>query len=645
MNYKSIALIVTALSTSIAGCAATNSAYQSPKKTIEAAQTIAFMPDVHFHDVYADFTDKAFVGIKNSQSGDHATIRTMADQLMSTRLFNENYFAFLAALDSAVSRGIKLIVLPGDFSDDGQPIHLRGFKRILLDYERNHGVRFLMSPGNHDPNRPFARGAAPKRFLTSNGDHKALFADSAISCNEQQSTDPKKICSIEVHQVGNEAIVSLFSGQGFMPHADDKYWATPFSRYNYEHYQFAHAKHQAELSKRQYEVCQNGSGGEFKLVNEQNCRWLADLSYVVELSDNTWLLSIDANVFVPHESGFKSPSNAGYNQLFKYKKHLVGWIKQVVNQAKQNGKQLIAFSHYPMSDFYDGSSEEIVQLFGSNKLQMARMPHEVTSQALSSLGLEVHVGGHMHINDTDIFEGKDGRRLLNIQAPSLAGYIPAYKTLTLSKSHLEVETVILDEVPRFNELFEHYRQEYEFLKRTGKADIWPKEILNVDSYRAFTSAHILELTKQRFVPNEWPLALKNVLMSLTGHQMMVLSKLSASQLNQVSVNEIPESCVNHSCEVLNWTGFELAVDFYRLRNAGQLALSDISPQRLEQYKTLLTNFNKKDLSPAAEVYPLIEQLKLLLAIMAKFKHELDSNHFLYDLRSGQLSSIKSHNFH
>ena len=89
-----------------------------------AAVQVAFMPDIHFHDIYADFKDGSFPGIPNPKRGDNATIRTMYAQLTSTRLFNENYFAFLAALDDAATRGVKYIALPGDFSDDGQPVHM-----------------------------------------------------------------------------------------------------------------------------------------------------------------------------------------------------------------------------------------------------------------------------------------------------------------------------------------------------------------------------------------------------------------------------------------------------------------------------------------------------------------------------------------
>jgi hypothetical protein len=84
-----------------------------------AVTQVAFMPDIHFHDVYATFRDGSFQGVPNRKSGKNATIRLMQAQMTSTRLFNENYFAFIAALDDAVGRGVRFIALPGDFSDDG----------------------------------------------------------------------------------------------------------------------------------------------------------------------------------------------------------------------------------------------------------------------------------------------------------------------------------------------------------------------------------------------------------------------------------------------------------------------------------------------------------------------------------------------
>lgn len=111
------------------------------------------MSDIHLLDVRGTLKDVGYSGIKNPKTGKKGLIRTRDAQLHSTRLFNENYFAFRAALDDAARRGVKLIALPGDFSDDGQLLNIRGLHHILDEYVVKHGISFFLTMGNHDPIR------------------------------------------------------------------------------------------------------------------------------------------------------------------------------------------------------------------------------------------------------------------------------------------------------------------------------------------------------------------------------------------------------------------------------------------------------------------------------------------------------------
>ncbi|MCH5932456.1 metallophosphoesterase, partial [Salmonella enterica] len=86
-----------------------------------------------------------------------------------------------------------------------------------------------------------------------------------------------------------------------------------------------------------------------------------------------------------------------------------------------------AFSHFPMNEFFNGASDDIEALLGANKMQMVRRPAENTTRALADTGLKVHVGGHMHFNDTASRNYGGDKALFNIQAPSMAAYVPAYK--------------------------------------------------------------------------------------------------------------------------------------------------------------------------------------------------------------------------
>lgn len=90
---------------------------------------VAFIADIHFQDDFANY--KNFKGLQIKGVLKKAKIRTMAAQLHSTRLFNENYFALRATLDDIAKRGIKIVALPGDYTDDGQPLHVKGLAAIL----------------------------------------------------------------------------------------------------------------------------------------------------------------------------------------------------------------------------------------------------------------------------------------------------------------------------------------------------------------------------------------------------------------------------------------------------------------------------------------------------------------------------------
>ncbi|HEX7868716.1 MAG TPA: metallophosphoesterase, partial [Chryseobacterium sp.] len=126
---------------------------------------IAFLADVHFQDLHGEFSDSDFRGIENPKTGKKTILRTMDSQLHSTRIFNENYLAFLAALDDIAKRNIKIVALPGDYTDDGQAYNLRGLKKILDEYQKKYQMRFFITTGNHDPVGPFLKQSGKSDFM------------------------------------------------------------------------------------------------------------------------------------------------------------------------------------------------------------------------------------------------------------------------------------------------------------------------------------------------------------------------------------------------------------------------------------------------------------------------------------------------
>ncbi|MEZ9623044.1 metallophosphoesterase [Vibrio sp. 10N.222.55.A3] len=707
MKKSTLTVLSGLIATALVGC--NSSSPSDDSGNMDSAVQVAFMPDIHFHDVYGDFQDGSFAGLPNAISGKNATIRTMESQMNSTRLFNENYFAMIAALDDVVERGVKYVALPGDFSDDGQPVHMRGLVSIFDHYRDTYGLEFFAAPGNHDPVRPFTIPAGKSDFLGEGGKNQRIYSRGKEECvgyEDEWTTIPgdgdnlATICTEEVREWGYEEIMSILGTHGFYPQQDYLYFETPYSSAQARtNYSYELAKEEAAFDKRMYEICYEGTGGSYKENGYSSCSEVPDTSYLVEPVKGLWLLAIDANVYRPKENSsdssvdgntFDGSSSAGYNMMLTHKEHVIDWISDVVKAAKEQNKTLVSFSHFPMTDFYNGASEEIEDLFGEGSHQLAREPDDNTSRTLAATGLNIHVGGHMHFNDT----GKksfniDGvqHTLFNIQAPSLAGYIPAYKLLNIRPDNqIEVETVVIDQVERYNELFSHYEEEHEYLTANAsneeeEAKIWDINILDSKSYYELTDWHIRELTRLRFLPSDWPIEMREMIMHMNGEEMMIMSQLET----QFTVCQLAdklgypvEGCTANGvvdeeqfqkdwqaakveAEVLatteglsladfaEWSGELLATDFYRLRNADELAFRDIGETQLRQYELLsreLAEFGGTVDSELGDLgqYTVGEVFRSrfgsLFVILEKFATGQASDHFLIDIDQQTLTDLK-----
>lgn len=624
------------------------------------------MPDVHFHDVYATFDDQSFVGLRDKLGNENVTIRTMASQLRSTRLFNENYFAFLAALDDVVNRGIRYVALPGDFSDDGQPVHVRGLSEVLDRY-REMGVRFFVTTGNHDPTRPYGRAGGKPDYLGDDGRKQPIYSEDSSRCKPPNAQPPLEtalpvICSNEVREAGYFELLSLLGQHGFFPQPDDVYWESPFSGYSSTSYEFALASKQSALINRQYEVCQGDA-----------CTLVPDASYLVEPVPGIWILAIDANVFVPSASAgsegknsFEGASSAGYNRVLTHKTHLLEWISSVSRRADTSGKQLITFSHYPMLEFDDGQSRALASVFGTQNSDWHRTPSDITSQALLESGVSIHLGGHMNMNDTSARRSSNGKYLINIQVPSLASYPTAYKIVSLSADQkIEVETIEIEDVPGFDVLFPLYEEEHEFLADIGSADVWDDAILNAKTYGEFAEAHLRALVIGRYLPNDWPSDIANLLTRLDGSELLTLSRLvqgldyrdcrgftdDIEELrDDVEWQEAREramavaSQANLSMDALSgWNGTDLAVDYHRVRLGDQRALRDIGDFRLNQYRFVADSIVVPTTQHCedSKVVSGLGKLKKLLAIVLFTDTAMPTEHFRIDTKTGQFETVSS----
>lgn len=575
---------------------------------------IAFLADVHFQDLYSNFADTDFRGVENPKTKKKTVLRTMESQLHSTRIFNENYFAFITALDDIVKRGIKIVTLPGDYTDDGQAYNLRGLKKILDDYQNKYGIRFFITTGNHDPVSPFFKDGGKSDFLGENGSPINIYSDKSLVQNKDQQT----IITKDIAMSGYLEILNHLKQFGFYPSEKDLFWQTPFDSISYQNYSFKNTSKTSDYSSRMYEV----SPGFI----------VPDLTYVVEPIPGIWLLAIDGNTYIPKNTGGNpiDPDNfhgssVGYNNVLSNKKHLITWVKHIADEAEKNKKVLIAFTHYPMLDYNDEASEDIKKLLGESKWQLDRIPNEQVAEVFANSGLKLHFAGHMHINDTGIRRFNDGRMLVNIQVPSLAAYIPAYKILTVnSQDEFEVETVSIKDVPRFNELFPLYEKEFENLKAKNSKDIWNKDILKTKNYQDFTLFHLKELVRLRFIPSDWPTDFIENASKLSGKDLLEFSLENSKDLRKFNTKSFEK-----------WTFEDALLNLYQFQSADELAKKDIPKKRLSQYSILEENF--KILKTDDEF---LNQLKLFFAILEKLSTGDVADHFKIDFKKGKVLRLR-----
>ena len=534
------------------------------------AQTqIAFISDAHIQDV----------------DGHAERVRSMEVQVQSTRLFNENYYALLAALDDVARRNIRWVVLPGDLTDNGQFFNQQKIKNILHSYTQRKGMRFFVTTGNHDPALPLGLMQKNAHFLAADG--------SRVTREDS--------CAGYVSQM------ECYADFGFFPRKDDCYWESPFTSYTYDKYSYEDACRESVLSKRTYALCDSLTA--------------TDASYLVEPVDGLWLLAIDGGVYLPKEmkdgKWSYQGSSAGYNLVLKHKPFLLPWVRKVVEEAQKRHKTLVAFSHYPLVDFNDGVSEHVRRIWGDRRFDLHRVPEAEVSEAFLQAGLCLHFAGHMHVNDTGIWEGKDGKHLYNIQVPSIATYVPAYKILTIESDEVfRVETVALDTVPGFDSLFPLYQAEYQSDSLKGHSPVWNKEILSARTYGEFCDYQFRDLVRLRFIPRDLPESWRACL-DFTG----------AWMLEAVSGEDKSDDA-----DWTDWCMKDLVLDLYRLRYAERLALEDIPRTRLAVYRYL---FDRARISTfrSAEV----EMVKGLGTLFLAFLNGEPCQNFVIDLKKDTIT--------
>lgn len=576
---------------------------------------IAVVADAHFHDLEGDF------GLGMDEHG--LAFRRLADTVKSTRVFNESSAALTYTLDDIAARGIRHVVLLGDYSDDGQVANLDGLSRLLLCYEQDFGMRFYAVAGNHDIFGMEGRHRG-KRFVDGNEGY-------VLATSDPMQSDPnasRVVVSPAMYCHGYLKGLRPLRHMGFFRRGDEIHWETPFGDCD-------------QPGSRSYAA---------KSADGTITYEMMDASYLVEPVPGLWMLMIDANVFVPVASGpeagaaeaLADSTDAGWNAMPTQKSFILDWMKDVSRRANQLGKRLLAFSHYPVLDPLRGTRNEERALLGETNLTK-RVPEQKVAEAFIDTGVRLHFSGHLHINDTASFQRDDGF-VVNVSVPSLIAYPAAYKIIAMGGEAVEIETVRIDDCGLDPIIQKSYRSEIEM---TG---LPAEHLMHAPTYGRFLHEHIGHLVSRRHLRREWPAELAALVKSLTLADVAAIAllppvdgapdmedvsalgalKSSPATLRAASDKLCPDFQLSDLDAVPLLTFVE---DWYRMKMAGRLAIADIPGNRLKAYTAVSRLFDEIE----CERNGLQAQLAALFAIYTKYS-DGPSGNFTVNLQSGRIDT-------
>jgi 3',5'-cyclic AMP phosphodiesterase CpdA len=505
---------------------------------------VAILADAHVHDIHGDY-DAAGVIL----NGRRATLRSWHDTARSARAFNESGMAFDAALDSIRARGIRHVVLLGDYTDDGQ---VETTDRLAARLHAAHDLSFYAIPGNHDVFGPFGKHTAT-RFRTETGT-QLVTSDPTLAAEERHAAvlSPKLRCMGQPMGLSPMAAFGLFRQPHYL------HWESPFGLSD-------------AVADRQYDA---------RSADGRTTRRLMDASYLVEPEAGLWLLMIDANIFEPRDGdwnerqkrAFLDPSTAGWTALLRVKPFLLPWIASVTARAKAQGKGLLTLSHYPALDPYEDAGDLERTLFGETETARRR-PAPPVAAALAGAGVTLHFSGHIHSAGTVSVESPAGQ-LTNVAVPSLVSWPPGFVIARATPQGPDVETVRLTPLPLDPALIALYRAE---------SDDSP-EMLGAPDYTHFLLAQSRRRAIHRVLPRDWPRAIAVAVPTATALDLATLMEgapsLTPDPAREPAVAARAARLGFDAGTLADYPMSDFVADWYALRQAGPLGRDALTPDRL-----------------------------------------------------------------
>ncbi len=531
---------------------------------------IAIIADAHVHDINSDYD---FPGI--SVGGKPLTIRSWADTRRSSRVFNESKAALSCALHDIDKRGIKHVVLLGDYTDDGQIESTTRLVHTLRQHRDQYGTQFYAITGNHDAYGPSGKHQST-RFAIDTHETVLVTSDPAVAASELETA----VLTSKMYCEGVADGISRMSEFGLFKQPEYVHWETPFGL-------------NAALEHRHYSAMSKDGRQSHQLI---------DASYLVEPVKGLWLLMIDANVFEPRnghwtkgqKKAFIDSSDAGWNSVLRNRRHIINWITDVCTRADQNNKHVIAFSHYPIIDPFQDANNRAFTLFGSHEM-LRRKPEPNVSIELLKAGLRLHFSGHLHVSALSR-QTAGTHAIDDCAVPSLVAFPACYNVVQPDPDNTRIHSVSLSSMSLNSKLMTHYRKEDAAGEEADHA------ALSAITYGDFLYRRMHCRVIHHFLNKEWPTDIASSIRVTNTFDLAVLMMSDTSAANANALAPQALTCAPDQLksaikqyglsydDLITCRMTQLLSDWYCFRHAGAQARAFMEPTNLKIYRYLAENF-------------------------------------------------------
>ncbi len=175
----------------------------------------------------------------------------------------------------------------------------------------------------------------------------------------------------------------------------------------------------------------------------------ASLSYVAALDEQHWLLCFDSNRYEEHTTG---SITAG-----RIKPQTMEWAFSVLREAEAKGIIVLGMMHHGLVEHMPYQSA----FFPAYLVE----EWERHAELLADAGMPLIFTGHFHSNDITRYDAPSGKSIYDVETASLAHYPFAWRTMTLDKGSLALESHFVTSLSGNSNLEEEGRQRLEMVTR------------------------------------------------------------------------------------------------------------------------------------------------------------------------------------